>query len=663
MADTLEYILSLKDQMSARLATIGINSQEARTRFDALTRQTRQSQQTMTNFGGSLGALREKLNLLRSERDWIPTSQMQAVQLYTSEIKKLEGEIQKLEGTEEKASKGITAFGVAAGQMIAQVGMRVVSMVTDTVKQGVEKAEAFHQAEAQLRNTMQNRGTYSTENFEKAIAGAQQLSQHVKASAADIINMQAQIRMVGSASDDMVNKMSQAALDLSAKKGFDPTEAASMIAKAVNDPDSLMRLNKTLLIDPAIIEKIQDLSKAGHTAQAQMALLGAVEKQVGGAAEAAFNADPMAAFQKAMSGLQRTLGNVVIDLETKLGPALTGIVQSVTSNLPVILEAIKPVFDELAKLPIGNIIQLIAQLAVPVMRIVVPALHVAIQIFNQLFNAIQPTLQALMPIFGALAFAIQNVINVVGGLVQIIITHLAPLFNAQTRLFGTVLTPILMLIGKVIGWIGFILKPLLDAFMKLFDVVSWVFNKIADFFDWIGKKLGVSSATAGATTGDSFIDGFNLSMANFNPTAQVTKAIQAEDITKIYAAAGVKNAAAYKGAIEAQMKTGWVNFGYMRLYVGQPKIAPSTVPGQQPVSTAFGNLDGTGGGTDKSKSNNAVATGGQKSITVNMTIGRMFEGFKVIGNSVAEAAQNARDMVVEHMTQAVSIGAGLAGAN
>ncbi len=97
MANILEYILSLKDQTKKTLVNIGINSDRAYNKFNALKQQANEVSRVMKVFGGSVGALRQKLELLKNERDWLPAKEINTIRAYNSEIKKLTAQITKFE--------------------------------------------------------------------------------------------------------------------------------------------------------------------------------------------------------------------------------------------------------------------------------------------------------------------------------------------------------------------------------------------------------------------------------------------------------------------------------------------------------------------------------------------------------------------------------------
>lgn len=97
MSNVLQYTLSLQDQISAKLNKIGITSDNALDKFAKLQIQSKKTGQLLKDMGGSVGSLREKLALLKNEKEWIPASNLTSIRKYNTEIKNLEKEIQKLD--------------------------------------------------------------------------------------------------------------------------------------------------------------------------------------------------------------------------------------------------------------------------------------------------------------------------------------------------------------------------------------------------------------------------------------------------------------------------------------------------------------------------------------------------------------------------------------
>lgn len=97
MANLLEYTLSLRDQMSANLSRIGVNSDAALNKFAHLERQAVEVNKTLTGMGRTTGSLKEKLALLKAEREWIPERNIATIRKYNDEIRKLENQINRME--------------------------------------------------------------------------------------------------------------------------------------------------------------------------------------------------------------------------------------------------------------------------------------------------------------------------------------------------------------------------------------------------------------------------------------------------------------------------------------------------------------------------------------------------------------------------------------
>jgi hypothetical protein len=129
-----------------------------------------------------------------------------------------------------------------------------------------------------------------------------------------------------------------ASADMATKFGMSLDEAGNSLAKAINAPELMRRLAMQLKIDPATVEHIQDLAKAGHEAQARMELLAIAESKVGGAAKAAFDADPIAQFKKNMQESNEAVGMLALDLLKSLSPALNDIGKAFRSTIEFLRE-------------------------------------------------------------------------------------------------------------------------------------------------------------------------------------------------------------------------------------------------------------------------------------------------------------------------------------
>ena len=97
MANTLEYIFSLQDKVSAKIGNITVTSEKMLGKFADLEKKTVSVNRTFNETGRTLGSLREKIALLQAEREWIPAENIEGIRAYNREMKKLTKEITKLE--------------------------------------------------------------------------------------------------------------------------------------------------------------------------------------------------------------------------------------------------------------------------------------------------------------------------------------------------------------------------------------------------------------------------------------------------------------------------------------------------------------------------------------------------------------------------------------
>lgn len=97
MSNTIEYIFSLQDRISAKIGNITMTSDRMLGKFAELERKNQAVSRTFSETGKTMGALREKIALLQEEREWIPADNIEGIRAYNREIKALGKEIQKLE--------------------------------------------------------------------------------------------------------------------------------------------------------------------------------------------------------------------------------------------------------------------------------------------------------------------------------------------------------------------------------------------------------------------------------------------------------------------------------------------------------------------------------------------------------------------------------------
>ncbi|MEG0788771.1 MAG: tape measure protein [Alistipes sp.] len=142
MANIVEYTLSLQDKVSGKLRTIGIVNDQQFAKWGQVQLKVLAVSNTMSKCGISVGSLRERIAALRAEREWIPTSNIQAIRHTNREITALEKQVQKLERTTGGGLKSAfkNAFdSLPLGGLITNPVFLAVTAAGAAIKKGFER--------------------------------------------------------------------------------------------------------------------------------------------------------------------------------------------------------------------------------------------------------------------------------------------------------------------------------------------------------------------------------------------------------------------------------------------------------------------------------------------------------------------------------------------
>ena len=162
MANILEYTLTLKDFVSAKLQKIGINNDTMLEKFAELEKVQKKVSRGFAQMGTSVHTLQQKIALLKAERDLLPIGSLSAIRKYNSEINKLEHSVSKLQtlnGSKLKTwfSEALNSLpGLATNPLIlagAGIGMSIrkgmeadlqQANISTLLRGDVEKAKALY---------------------------------------------------------------------------------------------------------------------------------------------------------------------------------------------------------------------------------------------------------------------------------------------------------------------------------------------------------------------------------------------------------------------------------------------------------------------------------------------------------------------------------------
>lgn len=140
----------------------------------------------------------------------------------------------------------------------------------------------------------------------------------------------------GNVTGPVFDRAQQAAVDLSTKFGKDLAGSAVMVGKALQDPIKGVSALSRVGVSFTAAQKatIASLVETGQVAKAQSLILAELEKQVGGSAAAAQNADPWNKLQDSFNSIAETVGTALIPIIPVLADALATVAEAFSSLSP-----------------------------------------------------------------------------------------------------------------------------------------------------------------------------------------------------------------------------------------------------------------------------------------------------------------------------------------
>lgn len=233
---------------------------------------------------------------------------------FTSHVREAETSVKGLEG----ALGGVKGMLGALG-----VGFAIFKGI-DFVKEGVESFHRLHAAEAQVEAGLKSTGEAAGLTMSELDEMAKSLSSHLLYGRADIMEMQSVLLTFPSVTKDTFESASKAILDMSTRMGQDVKNTTIQIGKALQDPEHGITALKRVGVNFSESQKevIKKLVETGQVAKAQGLILNELALEFGGSAQAAFDIDPLAKFNKAMGSLKMSMGDLATGLLKELTPTL-----------------------------------------------------------------------------------------------------------------------------------------------------------------------------------------------------------------------------------------------------------------------------------------------------------------------------------------------------
>lgn len=232
----------------------------------------------------------------------------------------------KADGFEQQAEQqvGGPMKRVIAGVGAALAAGAVLNFGKSAFDAAIESQKIAAQTEAVIKSTGEAAGLSATQigDMAEALSRKNTVDDEAIQSAQ---NMLLTFTNIGG-NDGIFERTTQAAIDMAAALGQDPTAAAMQLGKALNDPaDGLSKLSRAgIQFTDQQKEQIKTMQESGDIAGAQAIMLAELERQFGGSA---------AAQATATDRMNIALGNLQEDIGALLIPAFEGFATLVSDHV------------------------------------------------------------------------------------------------------------------------------------------------------------------------------------------------------------------------------------------------------------------------------------------------------------------------------------------
>lgn len=255
---------------------------EYRADLISASKETKTLGMTIDDLRGEIWAAKYKRGRLTAEQDIRESNKL---------IKDMQQELKRLEGLPsrkffDRFQKIPKSLGLSLGSIATFFSARAIVSYT---KKSIQAYDKQMQAEAQLRASLQSTGYIAGKTFDRLKRQAGELQKKTRFGDETILSAQAQLLAFQNIRGKVYDQAVTAMADLSAKTGAGLKETALLIGKALDNPakgmESLQRSG--IRLSEKQKATIMELTDQGKTYEAQLMILGELQKRFGGSAEAA----------------------------------------------------------------------------------------------------------------------------------------------------------------------------------------------------------------------------------------------------------------------------------------------------------------------------------------------------------------------------------------
>lgn len=421
----------------------------------------------------------------------------------------------KIDDSDLKAAEGsFKGFAGRLGGILA--GLGIANLVGDAIKTGFAEVNDAAAGLAQLEAGVKSTGgaaNVTVAEMEALASSIQNMSGQTDDSiikTEQLLLTFTNIKNVGA--DKIFDQATRAAADMAAKMGTDASSAAIQLGKALNDPtagiSALTRVGVSFTEGQK--EQIKALQASGDTLGAQKIILGELNKEFGGAAEAAGKSLP-----GQIAIMQRSFEDVTQQLVAMFLPAIKNIVAGLSDLIKWFGQNKEAVVGFALAIATG-VAAFGAYKLITEGIILVTRAWTAIQTIQALVTG-QTTI-AQMALNGALlanpiGLVIAAVAALVAGLVYFFtqteagkalwagfVKFMADTWNAFVKAFGVAVNAIGAFFKPVFDFIGSLMKNYINGWIGLFQgFVNGIISGLNGVISLANTALSLISKATGGT--------------------------------------------------------------------------------------------------------------------------------------------------------------------
>lgn len=393
----------------------------------------------------------------------------------------------RLKSAQKSMAATAGKFQMIGGAISAFVTAPLIGMAAAAVQGAKSQAAAMAQVDAAIAS-MGNQAKLSGDELSKF---ADQLELKSLFDADEILKKStANLLTFGNVAGENFKLAQQAAVDLATRMEGDLQGATLMIGKALNDPiKGLTALSRAgIQFTDQQKEQIKAMQEAGNVAGAQAIMLAELNKQFGGAAEAAAKTDPMREVMVKLGQAGDVIGEKLLPIIPVLADSLVSVLDAFLTLSPETQKWVLIVGAAAAALGpvllgVGGMVSAFAAL-LPVLTPVIAAFSTfATAIMTGVLPALGSLIVALSPVLVPLAAIAAAV-----GAVYLAWKHWDTIAPILQRLYTSVKTWLIDKLNAVWSGITDGIKKVADGFKWLWDVVVG-HSYVPDLVDGIAAEF------------------------------------------------------------------------------------------------------------------------------------------------------------------------------